>query len=160
MDHVELDFHYKHTHDDDDDDVDMIPLIDVSLVLLVFFMISAGSAGMSSPVPAPEAENGLMADNPDSLRIDIKRDKDGSPLFSLALGTAPPTEDERDMISQAEVLDRLKTRLQNITTTEMVVNADKDLRAKIPRDLLTELRKEPYRSKIRVNYLGVSEKQQ
>ena len=36
----------EHAHaDDEDDDVDMIPLIDVSLVLLIFFMLTASGVG-------------------------------------------------------------------------------------------------------------------
>src|SRR3954453_11033791 len=45
MEPVALDFAWKKRHDEEDDDVDMIPLIDVSLVLLIFFMMTASGAG-------------------------------------------------------------------------------------------------------------------
>lgn len=40
-------FTWKRRPEDDDDDPDMIPLIDVSLVLLVFFMMTASVATVS-----------------------------------------------------------------------------------------------------------------
>src|SRR5436190_16318150 len=41
LESVRLDFAWKPQRDEEDDDVDMIPLIDVSLVLLIFFMMTA-----------------------------------------------------------------------------------------------------------------------
>src|SRR5262245_33566961 len=38
---VETGFHWRRGADEEDDDVDMIPLIDISLVLLIFFMMTA-----------------------------------------------------------------------------------------------------------------------
>src|SRR4051794_19833943 len=37
---VQVDFAWRPRTDDEDDDVDMIPLIDISLVLLIFFMMT------------------------------------------------------------------------------------------------------------------------
>src|SRR6185312_11298915 len=54
---VELDFRWKKRHDDEDDDVDMIPLIDVSLVLLIFFMMSATAAVAFGNISTPPALN-------------------------------------------------------------------------------------------------------
>ena len=45
------------------------------------------------------------------------------------------------------------------TKLELVINADKDLPAKVARDVLSALRAEPFRSKITVNYFGVSERE-
>src|SRR5580700_3804345 len=57
LERVELDFTYKRRHDDEDDDVDMIPLIDVSLVLLIFFMLISAGAGVASTIKVPAIEN-------------------------------------------------------------------------------------------------------
>ena len=47
---VELDFAWKRKPEDEDDDVDMIPLIDISLVLLIFFiMTTTGAPPPTSP---------------------------------------------------------------------------------------------------------------
>src|SRR4051794_22514158 len=77
MDPVALDFAYKRPHDDEDDDVDMIPLIDVSLVLLVFFMLTATAATVSGYANTPQATQGTIIDDPSALRIDIRVDPDG-----------------------------------------------------------------------------------
>src|SRR5262249_22822951 len=48
---VEVDFSWRRPKTDDEGDVDMIPLIDISLVLLIFFMMSAAvKAGVFSPI--------------------------------------------------------------------------------------------------------------
>lgn len=156
---VHLDFGYKRPHDEEDDDVDMIPLIDVSLVLLVFFMLSASSIAMASYVNTPQTEYGQMADNPQALRIDIQV-MDDEPVFSLGVGDRPAEENERDLNSVQEVLERLRGRLlKSPEQVELVINADKALKARVARDLLLALRVEPFRSKIRVNYYGVSDKE-
>ncbi len=57
---VELGFQSPRVHEAEDDDVDMIPLIDVSLVLLIFFMMtSAISSGVFSNIATPEAKHQL-----------------------------------------------------------------------------------------------------
>ncbi len=59
------------------------------------------------------------------------------------------------------MLDRLKARLARIEgDAELVINVDKELKAKVARDLLVGLRAEPFRSKISKNYFGVSESEQ
>jgi biopolymer transport protein ExbD len=159
----------KRGPEDEDEDVDMIPLIDVSLVLLVFFMLSASAAAMASFVQVPETEYGQMADNPGVMRIDISLDENDKPLYALGVGDAPPSADEggkdengepRPLTTLAALLDRLKARLARSTSqVEVVINADKRLPARIPRDVLLALRAEPFRSKVSANYFGVSEKQ-
>ena len=153
---VSLDVPIKRSAEEEDDDVDMIPLIDVSLVLLVFFMLTATAVTVSTTVKTPEADYGLMAEDPKSLRIDIRKD-DGVVLYSLGVGQEPPGPDERDLQSVSAVLARLKVRLDRGAGVDLVINAEKDLEAKVPRDLLVALRREPFRSKITVNYFGVSE---
>jgi biopolymer transport protein ExbD len=57
---VELGLQSPRVHEAEDDDVDMIPLIDVSLVLLIFFMMtSAISSGVFSNIATPEAKHQL-----------------------------------------------------------------------------------------------------
>src|SRR6185437_14336668 len=67
---VELDFRWKKRPDEEVDDVDMIPLIDVSLVLLIFFMLTASSAGLAAFVPTPPAEYGRIAST-DAVQLNI-----------------------------------------------------------------------------------------
>jgi biopolymer transport protein ExbD len=157
---VHIDFTYKRRHEEEDDDVDMIPLIDVSLVLLIFFMLTASAAVASAYVETPETEYGMMAENPGSMRIDINRDPDGTPVYSLGMGDQAADPDDADLRTQAALLDRLKARLKRTSEpTELVINAHKELKAKVARDLLLALRAEPFRSKIKSNFFGVSERE-
>lgn len=157
---VHLDFGYKKPMEEEDDDVDMIPLIDVSLVLLVFFMLTASTVAMASYVNTPETEYGDMASSENALRIDIVRDETGAPVFALAVEDKVAEPEEKDLHSVAAVLDRLKARLAKTSgQVELVINADKELKAKVARDLLLALRAEPFRSKIQFNYYGVTQKQ-
>src|SRR5262245_52020574 len=48
-------------HDEEADDPDMIPLIDITLVLLIFFMMTAAvQAGLFSPIDTPPARHQLL----------------------------------------------------------------------------------------------------
>jgi biopolymer transport protein ExbD len=139
----------------------MIPLIDVSLVLLIFFMMTATTVGAAAFVPTPKAEAGMTTDDPNGVRIDIKPDpEDGKPLYSVAEGNNPAGEDDRDLSSLTGLLDRLKVLLdRRRSPATLTINAHKDLKAKIARDLLLGLRAEPFRSKLSSNFFGVSEKE-
>jgi biopolymer transport protein ExbD len=161
---VHLEFAYKKPHGDDDEDVDMIPLIDVSLVLLVFFMLTASAVAVISPVETPETEHGVMVDAKEGLNIDIDLVRDDkrrpvqppTPLYSLRVGDRPAEEEEKDLVSLAAILDRLKAKLAKMSgQTELVIHAHKDLKAKVARDLLQALQREPFRGKINANFYGV-----
>jgi biopolymer transport protein ExbD len=157
---VHLDFGYKKPTDEEDDDVDMIPLIDVSLVLLVFFMLTASTVAMASYVNTPATDNGQLVENPEGLRIDITLDENDAPVFALGVGDQPAEAEESNLHSVHALLARLRARLSKTSgTVELVINAEKTLKAKVPRDLLLALRVEPFRSKISTNYFGVTDKE-
>lgn len=157
LDHVGLDFGYKKPQEEEDDDVDMIPLIDVSLVLLVFFMLTATTVAVATAVPTPETEFGLMADDQNALRIDIRHNKDEPPTYMLGLGDQPPGP---EVHSLRAILEQLRNRLEQERGQQtLVINADKNLEARVARQLLVALRDEPFRSRISVNYYGVSQKE-
>ena len=81
---VQLDFHYKRRHEEEDDDVDMIPLIDVSLVLLIFFMLLSAGAGVATAIQVPAINNPTVAViNPEEVTVGIDL-RDGQPLYSLS----------------------------------------------------------------------------
>lgn len=83
MEAIDLGLQSPKVHEAEDDDVDMIPLIDVSLVLLIFFMMTtAVSSGIFSNIATPEAKHQLAAISADMLWIGIEP-KDGATLFSL-----------------------------------------------------------------------------
>jgi biopolymer transport protein ExbD len=146
-------------HDEEDEDVDMIPLIDVTLVLLIFFMMTATTVGAAAFVPTPKSEFGQTVDDPQGVRIDIVLDETtGKTLYSVAEGNKPAAEDDKDLESLAGLLARLKAMLDARTTpANLTINAHKDVKAKHSRDLIMGLSAEPYASKLHLNFLGVSE---
>src|SRR5947209_1478312 len=54
---VDMDTEFKMKGEGEHDDPDMIPLIDISLVLLIFFMMTTAVAALS-PVDVPEMKHG------------------------------------------------------------------------------------------------------
>jgi biopolymer transport protein ExbD len=80
---VDLGFQSPKVHEAEDDDVDMIPLIDVSLVLLIFFMMTAAiNSGVFSSISTPEAKHQLTSIADDMLWFGIESKNDET-LFSL-----------------------------------------------------------------------------
>jgi biopolymer transport protein ExbD len=110
---VEMDFNWKRSPEDDDDDVDMIPLIDISLVLLIFFMMTTTVAAISR-IAVPTMENAIKVEtNPKVLRLDIDM-VDGRPLFGLGRGTAAPAGEDADLSDETALLLRLDAALATL----------------------------------------------
>jgi biopolymer transport protein ExbD len=156
---VQLDFAWKRRHEDEDDDVDMIPLIDVSLVLLIFFMMT--TAGISAAlIAAPPAENGETANDTSVVRIDINL-VDGDPVYAVGTGNNPPASaDDRDLHSVQELLPRLREHLERLRgQVDVGINAHQNLEAGVVRDLMVRLESDPYfRRKIDKKYNWVTGK--
>jgi biopolymer transport protein ExbD len=114
---VELDVHWGKRHEEDDDDVDMIPLIDVSLVLLIFFMITASVAsGILSPINTPPAEHRTAEVDPDmfwvgvdskSIAGEVEPGPDGKPLPWYSFG-----DDKSTLLPPTTKLDDLKRQVK------------------------------------------------
>lgn len=71
-------------------EINMTPLVDVMLVLLIVFMISAPLLTAGVPVELPKTEAGAMQDQPEPLTVSISADggifvqEDPVPFASLA----------------------------------------------------------------------------
>jgi biopolymer transport protein ExbD len=107
---IEMDFSWKRRHEDEDDDVDMIPLIDISLVLLIFFMMTTTISAISR-VLVPGAANALGIDaNKNTLCIYIEAK--GSTPYSIGRGTGAPEPEDDKLPDEASMLARLDALLQ------------------------------------------------
>jgi len=156
---VELDFRWKKRHDDEDDDVDMIPLIDVSLVLLIFFMLTASGVGAAAFIPTPPAEFGAISSNPEEVQLNINLEDD-KPVYSLSVGNQikDPSKDA-NLRTMDELLDRLRDHLERAPgNVEVTINAHPDVKSGLVRDLTARLEVPPYRGRIVQKFIGVSEK--
>jgi biopolymer transport protein ExbD len=127
---VELGLDWRRPGEEDDDDVDMIPLIDISLVLLIFFMMTASvGGGILSGITTPQATHQLsqIAKGTYWVGIDTKsqggaveKDEAGRPLpwYSFGKDTSqrvPPTRDLN------EVLGALAKEVQPVEGAEVRV---------------------------------------
>jgi biopolymer transport protein TolR len=71
-------------------EINVTPLVDVMLVLLIIFMISAPLLTAGVPVELPKTEAGAMQDVPDPITLSIRSDgsiyvgEDGVPFANLA----------------------------------------------------------------------------
>jgi biopolymer transport protein ExbD len=138
---VEVEFSWRRPRSDDEGDVDMIPLIDISLVLLIFFMMSAAiKAGVLSPIATPPAEHQLLklSEGMYWLGVDAQdKDKKTAPMYSLGTDTqelVKPTIDvaqlKRGLVSElAKLRGEVKVR----------VRADRNLPYQVIREIILEL---------------------
>jgi biopolymer transport protein ExbD len=156
---VELDFSYKRRHDEEDDDVDMIPLIDVSLVLLIFFMLISAGTAVASTISLPGAENPTVSEiNPDEITVGI--DLDGNtPVYSVGIGNQPPASpDRKDIRDYEELKQKILEALPGSTQTVVTINAHKDVQSGRVRRLTADLSTGVFRQKVSRVLVGVNEK--
>lgn len=154
---VELDFQWKRGRGDEDDDPDMIPLIDISLVLLIFFMMTSTVVVAASRINVPDVENGSTLAAPDMIWIGIDRKPDGSAIYSIGEGEkgAPATDQN---LTAARVIERFAERTKGAQEkVEVRITADRALPYKVVKELTFELQK-TYGNKIKVLRAEVGEK--
>jgi biopolymer transport protein ExbD len=143
---VHVDFTWKRGPEDDDEDVDMIPLIDISLVLLIFFMMTAAVGAGVLRIDPPVARNklealteemklwvGISVQNAGVVAADKKR-----PWYTLGMGEkhlAGPTQDIRE-ISRA-----LRQTLRGINgRVKILLRADQSLPIEVIKNMTMELK--------------------
>ena len=123
---LELDFNWKKSSADDDDDVDMIPLIDISLVLLIFFMMTTTVAAISK-ISVPEVVNGAKLESDQNsvvIQIDFQETR---PIYGLGFGKAGPSE-AMSNLSEEELFVKLDEHLATMTKLATItIAAHKDL---------------------------------
>lgn len=139
---IEIDAGWKKVIEDEDDDVDMIPLIDISLVLLIFFMMTATVAALS-PVSVPEmAHAGPLGKDADAMTVDIDKRATGEVIYALRLGSQGPTPEDKNLPSVGDVINRLKARLSGVSRPpEVRIACNKELPRMHVLDVTKELQK-------------------
>jgi len=111
---VEMDIEWPKGSGVEEEDVDMIPLIDISLVLLIFFMMTTTVAAISR-ISVPDMTNAFTIEsNPDVLRIDMDWKNNGV-VYGLGVGTAAPAAEDDNLASDVELSVRLDERLKGMT---------------------------------------------
>jgi biopolymer transport protein ExbD len=135
---------------EEDDDVDMIPLIDISMVLLVFF-IMIQAAGALAPVDVPEMKYaGELKADPEAITITIEKLNTEDVYYSMRVGPAPPLPQHDQLKTPEAAISALTDALATTTRPpEVRIACRKDL----PRERVYELRRElePLRKKGVIN---------
>jgi biopolymer transport protein ExbD len=135
---VEMELGWPKRRDEEDDDVDMIPLIDISLVLLIFFMMTASVAsGIISPIQTPPAEHQLADIAKDMYWVGVEKGLDDELRFSFGddTGTLLPPKTEIQDLERA-----VKTQLDNREgPVRMRIRADLNLPIEVVQGLTLEL---------------------
>lgn len=157
---VELDFAWKRRRGDEDDDVDMIPLIDISLVLLVFFMMTAAVGGAASLINTPSVEFKHLSYDPEMFWIGVSNSNTG-PRYSFGKGDGGP-EKQNDDLTLPQALERLDAQ-DTARLVDVRIKADRALPYHVIESLTIELEKRRPKSiqataGVRKIYAEVSEK--
>jgi biopolymer transport protein ExbD len=155
---VAVDFAWRPRHGEDDQDVDMIPLIDVSLVLLLFFMMTATVAGAASLINTPEAKFGhMLLNEPKMLWVGIN--KEGNRItYSLGQGDQGPDEGAREL-GEAELLQRLDERLKAARRPDVRIKAGRPVPYEVVKRMTLALEERRGKGMVARIYAEVSERQ-
>ena len=107
---LEAEFTWRHRGEEEEDDPDMIPLIDITLVLLIFFMMTAAvQSGMFAPIDVPGAEHQAVSLIKGTLFVAIDRDAGGNARYALG-------KDDKELEppgpNMTHVLSRLNKELE------------------------------------------------
>jgi biopolymer transport protein ExbD len=102
---IEIDFGPKKPPEEEDDEVDMIPLIDISMVLLVFFMMTAQNLMTQAPFKIPTVQMSEIADQKGNVVISVRVDPDDPEKRKIVYHFK---ENITDKFTEQEVLDKVK----------------------------------------------------
>src|SRR5437868_3293872 len=109
---VQIDFAWRQPRGDEDEDVDMIPLIDVSLVLLIFFMMTTTVAGAGALIKTPFAGQGTQLTSEERLWVGIEQMAGGVPRYSFGRGDGGAAEGDRQL-GEKELLSKVEAALRS-----------------------------------------------
>jgi biopolymer transport protein ExbD len=123
---------------EDDDEVDMIPLIDISMVLLVFFIL-VQAAGALAPVDVPEMKYaGQLTADPEAITITIEKLNADEVYYSVRVGPTAPKPSADLLKTPEQAIEALLKELSGTTRPPEVRIA---CRKELPRERVYELRR-------------------
>ncbi len=142
---------------EEDDDVDMIPLIDVSMVLLVFFILMR-AAGALAPVDVPEMQYaGELSNDPQAITITIDKATDPTQsrpedrewaVYSVRVGQQPAKPEHDNIPARGAEAERREALVRTVASLRELLDFNKppDVRIAchkdLPRERVYEIRRE------------------
>ncbi len=152
---VQIDFAWRPRSDEEDDDVDMIPLIDISLVLLIFFMMTAAVGGAGALIPTPPAKYTELKYEPELMWIGVRPAPGGGQEFLVGEGVQKPS----DPMTHGQVLAELDRRLQEKPgQVNLNIKAHHKSPSGVITSLMADLQRHRISGKVKEIYSEVSEK--
>jgi len=144
---------------DEDDDVDMIPLIDISLVLLIFFMMTTAVAALS-PVDVPDMKHASeISKDRDAFTVQIDKRSNDELVYSLRMGEKSPMPEDNNLTTVDAVMQRLDARLSEAQRApEVRIACHKELPRERVREIVRELEKRKAKEQIAFYGAEVNEK--
>lgn len=153
---VQVEMTWKKRPHDEDDDVDMIPLIDISLVLLIFFMMTATVGSAGSLFDTPEARYKLLSVQPEMVWIGMKKDEGG--FIHYTFGKGEGGKGVEFGASKEALLRHLETELDARKMVDVNIQAAKDLPFEAVGNMTVDLIPFKRQGKVANIYTGVREK--
>jgi biopolymer transport protein ExbD len=161
---VEGAFQWKPPRHDEDEDVDMIPLIDVSLVLLIFFMLTASVTAGANFAGLPPTSHGDVTAQPTKVWVGVYaveqgrgRDRTRVYFYSVGVDDRAAEKDNRDLRSAEDAVERLKTLLPKTgPPVELTIFAQADVPSGLVRQLTVKLEARDIRDRISKKFTGVT----
>lgn len=146
--------------EEEDEDVDMIPLIDISLVLLIFFMMTTAVAALS-PVNVPDMHYASeLSKDADALTVHIDKRADGDVFFAIRVGDRLDPKDN-NLATPEEMLVRLDVRLTEAQRPpEVRIACHRELPRSWVRDVARELHRRKEKDQISSYTAEVNEQKQ
>ena len=126
----------------DEDDVDMIPLIDISMVLLVFFII-VSATGALSPVDVPDMRYaGELSADVDAITINIEKASETDVYYSVRVGPYAPKPEHSRLPNPEAAMAALDSVLSGLTRPPVVrVACERELPSERVLEIARELKK-------------------
>jgi biopolymer transport protein ExbD len=136
---IEAPFPNVKAFDDEDDDVDMIPLIDISMVLLVFFIMTATVAAVSK-ITVPEVKNASKIEgDPQTMSVYLDRLDSGVIDYGIGQGTTAPGA-ENNQLSEADFYVKLDQAIDQQTNPPRIrIAGHKEIGFEVIERLLKQL---------------------
>ncbi len=145
--------------EEEEADPDMIPLIDVSLVLLIFFMITSTVAAVTSIISVPEVKHAEPTVNVNMIWIGIKYYSETQPAdYTVRLDGDKDKKIFKDGLNKEQVIQMVNEILERQTVPEVRIAAHRLVSYDLLKDLHLELEAHKANSKIIKIHVEVGEK--
>lgn len=126
---IDIDFGPKGPPPEEDDEVDMIPLIDISMVLLVFFMMTAQNLITAAPFQIPKTETAEITDSQGNVNISVRVDPGDFEKRSITyhfLDNYTETYTEKDVLEKVKAEKAIRgSNMKVILQIESIIPFEK-----------------------------------